>query len=197
MPKRSTRNRPLRSCAPALAVLVFAAPALAERSYYAWQTEEGSYAFSDDAKAIPEAYRARAERRTLRPLAGYAQLTPADARATEEYAKRLDARLEQLRALSAARPADERPARAERQAAGPTVALRTGGRGSPLIELGPLAAEGDEPVIVETLRAHPADRLVTRNNVVVRQGERTLTIVRSRGREWNVNEDIHVEDDLE
>ena len=52
-------------------------------------------------------------------------------------------------------------------------------------------------MIVETLRAHPANRLVTRNNVVFRQGDQTLAIIRSRGREWNVVDDNHIESDLE
>ena len=50
---------------------------------------------------------------------------------------------------------------------------------------------------METLRARPRNKLVTRDNIVVRQGDRTIAIIRSRGREWNVAEDIHVEEELE
>jgi hypothetical protein len=38
---------------------------------------------------------------------------------------------------------------------------------------------------------------VTRDNTIVRQGGRTLTIVRARSREWNLSEDIHIESDTE
>jgi len=189
----------LLASTPALAALVLAGSAAAETAYYTWRTEEGAYAFTDDARAIPEAYKKQAQRRTLRSLDSYGRLTPSDGRATADYAKRLDARLAELRerneraAVAAAQTAAE-PAREN----GPAIALRTGGDHSPLLEVTPVGAGGsDEPVIVETLRAHPANRLVTRNNTVVRQGDRTLAIVRSRGREWNVNEDIHIEGDLE
>src|SRR5262245_29594225 len=79
----------LLACAPALAALVLAGSAAADRAYYTWQTEEGAVAFTDDAKAIPEAYRKQAQRRTLRSLESYERLTPNDARATSDYAARL------------------------------------------------------------------------------------------------------------
>jgi hypothetical protein len=195
-------KRPLRilllACAPVLAAVVVAGPAAAERAYYAWRSDEGAYAFTDDPRAIPEAHRKQAERRALRSLRSYARLTPSDPRASSDYAQRLDARLAYLRERSQRLAAREAARTARRNGSAPAIALRTGGDDSPLLEITPVGAGGsDEPVIVETLRARPANRLVTRNNTVVRQGDRTLAIVRSRGREWNVNEDIHVESDLE
>jgi len=197
-PKRPVQIS-LLACAPALAALVLAGSAAAESAYYTWRTDEGAYAFTDDARAIPEAYRKQAQRRTMRSLQSYGRLTPNDTRATSDYAQRLDARLADLRERNerAALAETVAAARPDRRSA-PAIALRTGGDGSPLLELTPVGADAsDEPVIVETLRAHPANRIVTRNNTVVRQGDRTLAIVRSRGREWNVNEDIHIEGDLE
>ena len=187
----------LLACAPALAALVLAGTAAAESAYYAWRTDEGAYAFTDDARAIPEAYRKQAQRRTLRSLESYGRLTPSNPRATSDYAQRLDARLAYLRERNERATGPETAARTARRSA-PAIAVRTGGEDSPLLEITPVGADGsDEPVIVETLRARPADRIVTRNNTVVRQGDRTLAIVRSRGREWNVTEDIHIESDLE
>jgi hypothetical protein len=188
---------PLSASASALAALLLAGPAAAGGSYYTWRTEEGATAFTDDPRAIPEAYRGQTERRSLASLRGYERFTPSDGRATSDYAKRLDARLAYLRerrqhAVAAA--AAERPARA----GGPAIALRTGGESSPLLEITPVGGgASEEPVIVETLRAHAANRIVTRNNTVVRQGDRVLAVVRSRGREVNVNEDIHIEEELE
>jgi hypothetical protein len=177
-----------------IAAVLVAGPAAAQSRYYAWRTEDGGYAFTDDAKAIPAAHRASAETRSLGSLRGYSRLTPSDARASRDYAARLDERLAHLRAFNAP-PAPEAPATAA-AASGPSLSLRTGGDDSPLLQIAGDAAS-EEPMIVETLRAHPANRIVTRNNLVVRQGDRTLAIVRSRGREWNVAEDIHVEEDLE
>ena len=185
----------LLPCTPVLAALLVAGPAAAE-SYYAYRTAEGAYAFTDDPRAIPEAYRAQAKRAALRSLRSYARLTPSDARATSDYAKRLDQRLAYLRELN--QPTVAAPTGRAARASAPAITLQTGGEDSPALQITPVDGGGsDEPVIVETLRARPANRLVTRNNVVVRQGDKTLAIVRSRGREWNVNEDIHLEDELE
>ena len=195
MSKRFPRFRIL-TCVPALAVLVSAGVSRAESVYYTWQTEEGATAFTDDLRSVPEAYRAHAERHTFSKLSGYRHLTPTDPKASASYEARLDERLAYLRERNAQAAAERSAARE----AGPsqTIALRTGGDQSPLIELrsGP-SSQDLGPVIVETLRAHPGNRLVTRNNVVVRQDGETLAIVRSRGREFNVNEDIHIEKDLE
>ena len=183
-------------CAPALAALVLAGPAAAE-GYYSYRTEEGAYAFTDDAKAIPAAYRAQAKHHSRKSLRGYERLTPSDSRATSDYAKRLDERLVYLREVNQQARAGQAAAAAPRAGA-PTIALETGNQDVPLLQITPVdGASGDAPIIVETLRAHAPDRIVTRNNTVVRQGDRTIAIVRSRGREWNVNEDIHIESDLE
>jgi len=187
----------LLACAPALAALVLAGTAAAESAYYAWRTDEGAYAFTDDARAIPEAYRKQAQRRTLSSLRSYGRLTPSNPRATSDYAQRLDARLAYLRERNARAAEPEAAAQPARRSA-PAIALRTGGEDSPLLEITPVGAEGsDEPVIVEELAARPANGIVTHDNTVVRQGDRTLAIVRSRPREWNLAEDIHIESDLE
>jgi hypothetical protein len=196
-------KRPVRisllSVAPALAAFLVAGPAAAERAYYAWRTDEGAYAFTDDAKAIPEAYRKQAERRTLRALESYGRLTPSDARATSEYAKRLDARLAELRQRGERVVAAEAAPRASQTGSAPGIALRTGGdENSPLLEITPVGSGGsDEPVIVETVSARREQDIVTHDNTVVRQGDRTLAIVRSRPRQWNISEDIHIESELE
>jgi hypothetical protein len=186
------------SCVPALAVLVWAGVSAADTSYYTWETEEGATAFTDDLRSVPEAYRPHAERRTLSALKGYRHLTPSDERASADYAARLDERLAYLRGLNAETAAAQAAAEAS-PAASQTIALRTGGDQAPTIELRGrgLATPGAGPVIIETLRAHAANRIVTRNNIVVRQDGETLAIVRSRGREWNVVDDIHIESDLE
>ncbi len=194
---RKLMRRPRKASGVGAALLALGlsapAPALAE-TVYAWRTEDGGYAFTDDEKAIPERYRADAEARQVGGLSGYERFTLEDPGATAHYAERLAARLEHLRRVNA--PALRREARP----AGPspqTISLRTSNRqGAPTLDITPGAA-GEEPIIVETLRARPRNKMVTRNNVVVRQGDRTIAIIRSRGREWNVADDIHVEEELE
>ena len=55
---------------------------------------------------------------------------------------------------------------------------------------------GDEPIVVETLFARPEGKMVTRHSQVVRQGDKILSIMKPRLREWNVSTDIHDEADL-
>jgi hypothetical protein len=197
MSKRFLRFRIL-SCVPALAVSVWAGASRADTTYYTWKTEEGATAFADDLRAVPEAYRAQAERRTIGKLSGYAHLTPSDARASANYEARLDERLAYLRQLNAQTAAVRAAAAMPARGSGQTIALRTGGDQSPLVELRSSGAPADAgPVIVETVRARAGDRLVTRDNVVVRQGDQTLAIVRPRAAEWNVVDDLHIEHDLE
>jgi len=185
----------LLPCASALAALVLAGPSMAG-SYYSYRTDEGAYAFTDDAKAIPEAYRASAKRHSTSPLRSYERLTPSDSRATADYAKRLDERLAHLRGMNGQAKAE--PVVGKARANGPTIALQTGGDDSPVLQITPVDGSGsDEPVIVETVAAKPAGGIVTRDNTIVRQGDRTLTIVRARSREWNLSEDIHIESDTE
>jgi hypothetical protein len=177
----------------ALLALGLAAPAAAE-TVYSWRTEDGGYAFTDDEKAIPERYRADAKPRQVGGLSGYERLTLEDPAATSRYAERLAARLDHLRRLNT--PA-LRPAARPEGSISQTISLRTSNKeNAPTLDI-KTGGMGDEPIIVETLRARPRNKLVTRDNVVVRQGDRTIAIVRSRGREWNVADDIHVEEELE
>jgi hypothetical protein len=194
-------KRPVRillaACAPTIAAVLVAESAAAESVYYAWRTDEGAYAFTDDARAIPEAYRKQAERRTLRSLQTYQRLTPSDARASSDYAKRLDARLAYLRERGERVAAAEAAAfEAPRTASAPGITLRTGDEQSPTLEITPGEA-GSGPVVVETVSARREQDIVTHDNTIVRQGDRTLAIVRTRPRQWNISEDIHIESDLE
>ncbi len=188
-PRKASRS----SVWAALLALGLTTPAAAD-TVYAWRTEDGGYAFTDDEKAIPERYRADAEVRQMGRLSGYERFSLEDPGATSRYAEQLAARLEHLRSMNApvVRP-EARSAAPSRQ----TISLRTGNHeGAPRLDITPGAA-GEEPIIVETLRARPRNKMVTRNNVVVRQGDRTIAIIRSRGREWNVADDIYVEEELE
>ncbi len=154
---------------------------------YRYETEEGTVSFSDDLKKVPSRYLAQVETRSLRPLQDYARFTPEDG--DPSYSERLATRLAALRARQAER---ELEARAAAPAAGTLLSLRTGGRQAPTLDLD--TRSGADPVMVETLFTRPEGKLVTRQSVVVRQGDQILAIVKPRLREWNVNEDIHDEE---
>ena len=175
----------------ALLVLGLAAPAAAE-TVYSWRTEDGGYAFTDDPKAIPERYRDDAEARPVGNLSDYERFTPEDPQASDHYAERLAARLEHLRRVNAPAPRSQAGAAKRRTQ---MISLRTGGGTSPALDI-TADESSDDPIIVETFAGRPRGKIVTRDNVVVRQGDRVLSIVRPRTREWNIADDIHDEDDL-
>ena len=176
----------------ALALTVLAGPAGA-KTIYSWQTEDGGYAFTDDAKQVPPRYRDAVVSRKSSGLEDYARFTAEDAAAADRYADRLAARLERLRAFNAPRRA---PATGVAKAKGPqAISLRTGGPNAPSIDLTPGASH--EPVIVERISGRPSNSSVTRDSVVVRQGDRTIAILRSRRHQWNLSDDIVDEDEIQ
>ena len=52
---------------------------------FAWRTDDGGYAFTDDEKAIPARYRDRAEVKRTNGLKSYGRFTPQDDRAVAGY----------------------------------------------------------------------------------------------------------------
>ena len=181
-----------------------AAPAAAGPVYH-WRTEDGTYAFTDDEKAIPERYRDQVEERQLGGgLSSYERYTPASGTAEAEPARVEPAepspagerdpgqvRLEYLRALNR----DAARAVPAGQGTPATISVRAGGANSPVINVTP--NDDHEPVVIETIRVRPKGAAVTRSNLVVRQGDRVLTIIKPQLAETNVTSDIIREEDLE
>jgi hypothetical protein len=61
---------------------------------------------------------------------------------------------------------------------------------------GGAGGRGDEPIEVDTLFTRPPGKIVTRQTTVVRQGDKILSIMKPRLREWNVATDIHDDPEL-
>lgn len=80
---------------------VASAPVQAE-PLYRWESADGTVSFTDDAKRVPERYRANVEQIDKSVLSGYSRYTPTDAAASAAYAERLAERLEVLRAANRA-----------------------------------------------------------------------------------------------
>jgi hypothetical protein len=179
-----------------LVALVWLAPtrASAGSKIYSWQTEDGVYSFTDDVKSVPARYRDQVQTRGSAALADYERFTPQVPSASDRYAEQLAARLEYLRAFNA-EPATEQAAERERRGASPTISLRTGDEDSPNVEITP--SGGEQPIVVETVYTKPFGKVRTRQSVVVRQGDKTLAIVKPRMRDTNVATDILSEEDLE
>ena len=131
----------LRVAGFAAVALSFAVPAVAGE-IYSWRTEDGAYAFTDDAKAVPARYRDRVKIRETEGLADYDRLTAAEPGADNGYARRLADRLAHLRALNQRLDAPRAPRTA---AAGRTLELKAGN-----LNIGvAMDGGGDGPVVID------------------------------------------------
>ena len=178
------------------AALLWIAPNPASAgTIYSWRTEDGGYAFTDDAEAIPERYRDQARARASGSLGDYERYTRPVPGSGDRYAQELAARLERLRAFNAATP-DPRVASAAgaAPATAPRISLRTGNDAAPLIDVTPGADAG--PLVVETVFTRPRGKILTRRSLVVRQGDKTVAVVRPRSRETNTLDIVDESDPL-
>jgi len=164
---------------PALAVaLALAAPAAAGE-IYAWRTDDGSYAFADDRRRIPERYRDRVEVRESRSLRDHERFTPADDEAVGVYAAGLEQRLERLRRMNAQMDGQIEAERQARMAQDGGVTVRFSSDGEPIVDVPPgLAGRGGEPVIIEDVIARERGGIRTRTNTVVRRGDEIIAVIR-------------------
>lgn len=156
--------------AAVLLIAALAAPATAG-TLYKWTAEDGSVAFTDDPKRVPERYRSQVETREASGLENYERFTPGDPIRQSEYQKRLEARLERLRRLNEPRPvAVPIPPGVQ-----PEIMIRTDERTALTI---PNGAQGDAPVVVEEMRVRDPNSIATRHVTVVRQGDRVLSVIK-------------------
>jgi len=190
---------PVRAVAPALRAalglalaLGLAAPAAAD--VYAWKTDDGVFAYTDDPKKIPARYAEEAVTVRDTRLEAYPRLTREDSQATRAVAARMEKRLEYLRRVNAL---DARQAAPRGHAAGEgraTVTVATGSAQAPTMDIS--VDEGSGPVVVEPILTKRDGKVRTRRSTLVTQGDRTLALIKGPRHNLNPNEDIYEEDDL-
>ena len=170
------------------------APAVAGE-IYSWRTEDGGYAYTDDATTIPTRYREQVETRKTAALSSYPRYTATNAAATDHYAERLAERVERLRLLNGALGGRETPEvepapRAER--APDYVNLRTGpsDRAGVDLSIPSWAGDDDAPLVVETVFVRLAGSNVIQRVQVTMRGDRVVAINKPRARNWNISDPI-------
>jgi hypothetical protein len=161
---------PLALGAVAVAVALVASPALAV-SVYTWTTDEGTLAFTDDAKRIPAKYKDAAQSRTIGSLKTYPRLTESQIKYPKGYAERMQARLAATRApappaVSAAPP--------ELAAQPVTIDVSTSGRIGDQVSIP--VGDGWEPIVTTSHRVRMRDSIATRHVQVTTQGDRVLAV---------------------
>jgi len=149
---------------------------------YSWQTEDGTMAYTDDAKRIPARYKDQARRSTLQPLGSYARYTPLET--SEAYGERLTERRTELQTEATSAAPDART---------DYLTLRPGARGSE----GGLAIampEGAGPLEIEEVRAQGPGNATRHLTVVKRDGE-VIAVIKAE-RNQSPNTSTIDEDDL-
>jgi len=157
--------------------LSLAGPAVAAE-LYRWTTDDGTVAFTDDVKHIPERYRKVAKKISTGSLRDYARYTP-DRSLTRNSEVALADRVDRLRAANAALETH--------LASSPQPVQTVSPRDNPFVRVGPQADpslevsashESSGPLIIEQRRYRMEGGFVTRTDTVVRQGDKIIAIVK-------------------
>ena len=191
MLKLKTATRVGRILLGAILFIAMAGPAFAG-NVYSWVTEDGTYAFTDDAKRIPATYRSEAKSRPMGDLKRYGRYTVD--RTGKGYTDRLDQRRADLRERASAEPSNvtAAPTSMPGTTSGLKYAVPFIGGGSPgghrgaQMQLGlggPGMGDNGEPMSVESLRMQPSQGQATRHVTVVKQGDRVVAVIKGEIRD--------------
>jgi hypothetical protein len=181
-PRSSSRSSMARVAVAAFVCLAMAGTASAG-TVYSWQTDDGTYAYTDDRKRIPSRYRATAKSRSMGQLSSYKRFTESTLPSSDDYGKRLYARLGHLRDGGAI--AMRAPGRGG-ASTGATFLVRTSGnRDGTTTQVGvPIDGPGSGPIFVDNMRVRadsvlgPHGSIATRHITVTRQGGRVISVSR-------------------
>ncbi|MCA9511229.1 MAG: DUF4124 domain-containing protein [Myxococcota bacterium] len=189
------RNRLVRALLGAPLLAALAAPAFAG-TVYSWVTEDGTYAFADTLKRVPNRYRDQVTTRQLGRLTSYERWTPSNLRVKGDHTDRLASNLERLREVNAELDRTARgPKRVHARggaANAPSLLVRTHRNGSGLN----LPLTGDAPVVLESVRTKLDGEDATRGVTLVRQGGEVIAVFKGHNNSRSVVE-VDVDDLLD
>jgi hypothetical protein len=154
-----------------VAGVAIAGPAMAG-NVYSWRTQSGDIAFTDEINNVPKRYRDQVVTQPTQALGEYERFSSQVPEASSDYERRLQERLVHLQNLNAFLT----PEAADSSDYVGTASLRIGGDEGQVLNL--TGDASDAPVIVERIRVMGTGQIATRHDTVVRQGGRTLGIIR-------------------
>lgn len=172
------------------------APPVAAGSLYAWRSEDGVYAYTNDANAVPTRYRDVVKVSEAKGLAGFERLTVQDSSRSAKNSKRLQDRLLALREANRQAAAKHSGALTASQSGNAVVSLGSAGPGQPRVELSAADPATHEPLVIEALMTRRPGDLQTRRSTVIRQGERTLVVMKGERHHRSPTADVFDERDL-
>ena len=174
----------------ALLIVGLAGPAFAG-NVYSWVTDEGTHAFTDDAKRIPAKHRSDAVRRPMGKLTRYERYTEVSSEKAKPYADRIRERRSEIReqAMPAREGAVVGAIASKGTGIGYSIPVTGGGnRGgrsasSLWVPLDGSTSVDSEPTTIESMRMKPSDSLATRHWTVVKQGDEIVTVIKGERRQ--------------
>ena len=181
--KHTLRLRLTRAAVAAL-LCVGVAGAASAGTVYSWQTEDGTFAYTDDRKRIPARYRSQVQARSMEQLGSYKRFTSSSVNVESDYDKRLQARLGRLRGGGAVAMMTPGPGGAP--AEGAFMVRMSGNRDRTTTQMAiPIEEGGNQaPIIVDDIRVRADSTsgdngsMATRHITVVRQGGRIISVSR-------------------
>ncbi len=174
-----------RTLIAAALMLAVAGPAAA-KVVYRWKTDDGVYAFTDDAKRIPEKYRAAAKASPLRPLHGYKQFTPAQSSGTAAHVRRMEKAAQNLRTLNRRVYGQDTTVQPVYGVGADEAILRTGTDGLSTVEI-QSGIDSGEPIVSTQRRYYVPGLIVTSTDTVVTQGDRIIAVVKPLPNQDNIS----------
>lgn len=193
MKQMQQQNARTAALALGLGLFLLAPAALAE--VYAWRTEDGGYAYTDDKDHVPARYAKQVKTLGSQDLENYERFTPQDDAASRDYAAKLSQRLERLRAMNA--PEMQAVAVSAPATATGTpnmLSLSTGNSHAPEIQVP--TGNGLGPIVVEPVLAKQTGDFRTRRVTVIQQDGKTLAVIKGNPHHFNPLDDIYNEDEL-
>lgn len=176
----------------ALLITSLAGPALAG-SVWSWETEDGSFAFTDDPKRIPAKHKTEAKQRFVGQLSRYERYTKLTADVEKPYTERLREQHSALRDVKAATAPNGAVVVGAPRTSTPDVFYglpASGGRGragaGASINV-PLSVDqgysDPEPTTIESIRVKPRGSLASRHWTVVKKGDRIISVIKGEKRQ--------------
>jgi hypothetical protein len=161
-----------------------AGPALAG-NVYSWVTEDGTHAFTDDAKRIPAKHRAEAQKRTLGKLTRYERYTEVASETRKPYAERIRDRQTELRTRSATAPMGAVVGAVQSSEMGLVYSIpANGGNGNGMgaqfdVPIGGSGSPDAVRTTISDIRVQPEHSMASRHWTVVERDGRPVTIIKA------------------
>jgi hypothetical protein len=173
-----------------LAISVIAAPAFAGTVYH-WTTDDGTAAYTDDAKRIPAKYKKQATKLKLGKLKNYERFTESKLKFAQPYEKRVDARLDALRGAGAMPAVSAAPPSADGRV---RYAVGLSDSDSDLLSFPVDRTSGDrtsaEPIITSEHRVRMRNSIATQDVTVTKQGDRVVSVRVSAPNQSKINQRV-------